>query len=142
MSYDKKHIYDNLPDDILDKCYSKIIYPQSSYLLCDIIKNAKFVIIKKLIKCPEYYIKKSKMIYYDECELSKIYYKLLYKWYELNAYNFINELDNDYEGILDLIMSGNRLSCIRRELWIKEIYEISEKTPIDILINISNDMIK
>ena len=134
--------YDNLPDDILDKCYSKIIYPQSNHLLCDIRKKAKYVIIKKLITCPEYYIKKCKMKYYEEFELSKIYYKLLYKWYELNANKFINDLDNDYEGILDIIMSGNRLSCIRRELWINEIYEISEKTPIDILINISNDIIK
>ena len=142
MSYDKKNIYDNLPDDILDKCYSKIIYPQSSYLLCDIRKKAKYVIIKKLITFPEYYIKKGQMIYYEEFELSKIYYKLLYKWYELNANKFINEIDKDYEGILDIIMSGNRLSCIRRELWINEIYEISKKIPIDILINISNDMIK
>tara|TARA_B000000477_G_scaffold106553_1_gene97670 strand:+ start:1301 stop:1729 length:429 start_codon:yes stop_codon:yes gene_type:complete len=35
-------IYDNLPDDILDKCYSKIIYKQSINLLSQIRKYGRF----------------------------------------------------------------------------------------------------
>ena len=38
-------IYDNLPDDLLDKCYSYIAFPQSKYLLKE-IKDT--YILKKL----------------------------------------------------------------------------------------------
>lgn len=88
-------LIDYLPTDILLNCANYIYLPP-----------------KSLLKEIEHYGKVNKAIsylnYYDIYTLIKIHYKLLKKWYYINAKDMISELDSEHEGIMTLVSSGSR----------------------------------
>jgi hypothetical protein len=97
-------IYDNLPDDLLDKCYSYIAFPQSKYLL----KEIKDVyILKKLNNC-------------KENDLSDIFYKALKIWHATFLHNLFNEFETEYTGMY-LYINTYDTEYERKQLWIEEI---------------------
>lgn len=82
-------IWDNLPDCILDKIYSKVIYPQSDDLLHDI---KSYVLLINFIKT-NYYNNNDilwHLILYNENKLDNKQINDLYiKWASVNDYNTI-----------------------------------------------------
>tara|TARA_B100001142_G_scaffold296775_1_gene318715 strand:- start:963 stop:1334 length:372 start_codon:yes stop_codon:yes gene_type:complete len=101
-------IFDNLPEDLILKCYSYIYYPQSNMLLEEIQKN---YINTQLNKC-------------DEKKLKTIFYELLKSWHIEYANIMIDEYKIEYEGIKLYIESCNELYEDRIKLWIEEILEL------------------
>ena len=100
-------IFDNLPHDIIHKCYTYIKYPQPNCLLKD-IKDT--YIINKLTK-------------YNETKLYNIYYELLKIWHIKYASCMINELEMKFEAIkLYVGVFGFEKDC--NILWVDEIFKL------------------
>tara|TARA_Y100000385_G_scaffold269461_1_gene307520 strand:+ start:144 stop:533 length:390 start_codon:yes stop_codon:yes gene_type:complete len=96
-----------LPDDIIDKCYTYIYYPQPKSLINDI----EFTYIKK------------KLNKFDEFQLVDICLDLIKKWHTLYARDLYDEYENEFYGINLYINTFSNYSD-RIHLWINEIINL------------------
>ena len=137
-------IFDNLPSDILDICYSNIIYSKPTYLLNEIKLKAKEVMINRYIKKYINYSSTDFSIIYpnsplipysNENILGNLFYIILNKWYENSAFNFKDFLDNDFEAV---VLSVSTDIGDKEKIWSLEIYQIAIQLPINIIIDVCN----
>jgi len=110
----KNMIFDNLPDDIIDKCYNYIYYPQSSYLLKEIKDTYIINILNK----------------HNENSIINIFYKLLKLWHIKYAISMINEIDYEYNGI-EVYINTFESEIDRKKLWKDQIYNLIGIIPED-----------
>jgi len=104
-----------LPDDIIDKCYTYIYYPQSKSLINDI----EFTYIKK------------KLNKFDEFQLADICLDLIKKWHTLYARDLYHEYETEFYGINFYINTFGNYND-RINLWIDEIIDLID---LDYIIN-------
>lgn len=96
-------LIDYLPNDILLNCANYICLPPKS-LLKEIQDYGK---VSKAI---------SYLNYYDIYTLIKIHYKLLKKWYYINAKNIISEFEGEHEGVITFVYSFSEKNEKKREI--------------------------
>lgn len=99
--------FELLPNDIIDKCYTYIYYPQPKSLINDI----EITYIKKNLKK------------INESKLSNICLNLIKKWHLLYARHIFQEYETEFYGINFYINSFSNYND-RINLWIGEIIDL------------------